>query len=140
MCIKEVERSLETGRLSEQSLGVRLSRKRGLQFAGDFTTRLEEAESLMQFVNLILAQLARQDNVLGEFLEKEQHREAAAELEKQRKRVRVEMEEALITVLRPETLQCSCSRGLKCTVLGGPICHSKNISTKPVCCLINPTL
>lgn len=99
MCMKEVEMGLETGRLSEQRLGVRLFRKLGLRFAGDFTTQLEEAESLMQFVNLFLAQLARQDNVLGELLEKEQHREAAAELEKQRKRVRVEMEEALITVL-----------------------------------------
>ena len=95
----KVEESLEKGRSDEQKRGAKLSRKRDLRFIGDFETQLGEAESLIQFVSLFLSRLARQDNALGELLEREQDKDAAVELQKQREGIRIEMKEALMTAL-----------------------------------------
>ena len=94
--IMQAEKRLEQeGLHGTQRLGARGVDR---QHAG-YAAQLKEAQGSIQTVDLILAQLARQENALSELLEEEQSSRDRNILEDKRAKVRIEAMEALRMVL-----------------------------------------
>ena len=92
----ETEKRLQHERLDRKHrLEIKLCRRRDTHF----TTELEEIESSSRFVGLILARLARQENAWSELLETENDNETRIAIENKREKARIEIVEALNTVL-----------------------------------------
>ena len=64
-----------------------------------YASQLEQVEGSIQTVDLILAQLARQENGLSELLEKDQSSRDRKILEDKRAKIRIEAMEALKVIL-----------------------------------------
>lgn len=95
MTVQAKKRLEKEGLHRTQRLGVRRVDR---QPAG-YAARLKEAQGLIQTVDLILAQLARQENTLSELLEEEQSSRDWNILEDKRAKIRIEAVEALKMVL-----------------------------------------